>query len=405
MNFLKKTTVAFFLSFLIFSPLSTFAQEAESEVEAREEVVTEEEKKNVTTISELELEFPTISDNPSLVINFIDPSENKEGVHLDIDKKGFVAITSPYTLPALSIGDHLLKFKFVDKYGATQTIEKEIIAIPRAPILNTPVIEDSKITLSGSALSGSEVILLLSSDQKMITRTADVDDSGKWKIEITDSVPTGMYSFTAFIRKYGYASNLAESMTLDLANGEKPIVEEEAKQKIHFAFKDISVDNIKEIFSSNTDLIVILATSLVLGLFAGLMISNMSQKNKEKKEVEVASKSFEKPATDVDKPMTLRDKLLDKGVIIEEEKVEVIGELPELKKNESEEDVEAEPIVINEIKTVSKKAEVEEEKREGEKVMGKIDFLKNYKKHDPDDDKGKEKDVKVSLSSKPKSKK
>lgn len=374
MKSLKKITLALILVSFIFLPYFTFAQE--------EEKTTEEIVETTTSPAEqLDLELPDITDNPSLIITFTDPSTEKKGVHLEIDKKGFVEVKSPYTFPALSIGNHEIKFKFVDKYGATQTFAEELIIIPRAPLLNTPSLESTKMTLSGSALAGSEVVLLLSSDQKMITETTKVDEDGKWQIEITESMPTGMYSFTAFARKYGYASNLAQSMTMDVTNGQKEISRNEVEDKTHFAFSDINGKNIKEVISENPDLLITIVASLVLGVLLGLLFSNISHKSKENKEVERASKSLEKPSTDEEKPMTLRDKLISKEVTLDEQ-----VDIP------IEEEVEQEPVVINEIKGVREDEE--------EKVITKIDFLKNFKHEDPDNEEGKEKKIKVSLTSK-----
>lgn len=377
MKFLKKASIVLVILSFIFSPFLVFAEN------------NKEEGKTIT-IEELALELPTITDNPSLIITFSDPSTEKEGVHLEIDKKGFTTIKSPYSLPALSIGNHLLKFKFVDKYGATQTIDKEIIIIPRAPILNTPSVETSQIIFSGSGLAGSEVILLLSTDKKMITKVGEVDEDGKWRIEVVDSIPTGTYSFTAYVRKYGYASNLADSMTLDIGNNQKPEIKEDERQKIHFSFKDIDSTNIKEVFSTNTDLIMLLASALVLGILFGLLFTTISQKNRENKVVEIASKTLEKPINTEEKPMTLREKLINKEVGFEKP----VEEQP------IEEEENVEPVVINEIKTASK-SEEEPKKEEEERIVTKIDFLKDFKHEDPDDDKGKEKKkVKVSLTSK-----
>lgn len=392
MKLFKKTTIALVLLSFIFSPFLALAQDEEA---------TAEEQKPTTPFEELALELPTVTDNPSLIITFTDPSTNKDGVQLEIDKKGFVTMKSPYTFPALSIGSHLLKFKFVDKYGATQTVDKEIIVIPRAPILNTPSIETSKITFGGSALAGSEVILLLSTDQKMVTKTGLVDDDGKWRIEITDTIPTGMYSFTAYARKYGYASNLAEAMTLEVGNNQKQVVTEDDKEKIHFAFKDINQTNIKEVLENNTDLIITLSSILVLGILLGLLFSSMSHKSKENKEVKKASKTLEKPSSPETKVMTLRDKLISKEAgfehpITEEELPKTVeeSEVNDQPVEEVEEIVE--PVVINEIKGLNKPPSQKKE----EKIVTKVDFLKDFKHEDPDDEKGKEKKVKVSLTSK-----
>lgn len=373
MNILKKNIFTFILLSLFFFPFTSFAQEEANDLKAEENISS--------PIQQLDLELPKITDNPSLIITFSDPSTNKEGVQLEIDKKGYLTIKSPYTFPALSIGDHQLKFKFVDKYAATQTIEKEIIVIPRAPILNTPSVEASKIIFGGSALSGSEVVLLLSTDQKMITKTTDADQDGKWEIEITDNIPTGLYSFTALVRKYGYASNLAQAMTLDISNGDKDVFVDDTKQKIHFAFNSIEINKAEEIAKENPDLVVTFASLFVLGSLLGLLLGNISHKRKENKEVSVVSKSLEKPKDPEANGLTLRDKLISKGIPLDENKNDSI-----------EEEVEQEPIVINEVKGLKEKGD--------EKIITKIDFLKNFKNEDPDDEKGNEKKVTVSLTSK-----
>ena len=107
-------------------------------------------------------------------------------------------------MPALSIGGHSLKFKFVDGDGATQVLTKEITILPRPPIINTPEIVEGKLVISGSALASSEVILALSSDSKMLTLSTQSDSDGKWSITISENLPTNVYTFTAYARKYGF---------------------------------------------------------------------------------------------------------------------------------------------------------------------------------------------------------
>jgi len=394
MRSIKKVSIALLLLSIISFPFLAFAQE---DIEEKNDEV-----KTITTpLEALSLELPVQTDNPSLIITFIDPSTEKDGVKLEIDKKGLESIKSPYTLPALGIGEHILKFQFVDKYGAEQSLEKSIIIIPRAPILNTPSVETSKISFSGSALASSEILLILSTDQKIITKSAEVDSDGRWEIEITEAVPTAKYSFTAFVRKYGYASNLAESMTLEVGNGESAITTNNTKE-IYFSFKDIDSSNIQNIFSENPDLVLILGSNLLLGLLLGLLLSNISSKKKENREVAKASKTLEKKTDTETQAMTLRDKLINKEVTLDkplsEEEV-----VKNDKEEENEKDVqEGEPVIINEIKSSSNP---ESEKKE-ERVITKVDFLKNFKHQDPDDEKGnenekeKEKKVKVSLTPK-----
>lgn len=344
-----------------------FASFASSQSFAEETV----EKKSVNKVEsssglkQLDMTIPDITDNPSFILTFKDPSEKKEGVHLKINGKDSEVITSPYTLPALSIGKHVLAFKFVDEYGLTQTFEEEIIIIPRAPILNTPIKNVDDITISGSALAGSEVVLIISSNQKMFTRIAEVDKDGLWSVQIVEEMPEDVYSFSAFTRKYGYASNLAEALTLDLT-GVKPVVSENSKEKIHFAFKDITKNNINEVFSGNVDLLVLVGSLFLIGLLLGFLFSSLIKKRKENKVINEVSKTLEKPVVGEEKPLTLLEKLKDKTVNIENPV-------------EEEKEPKEKPVKKN------------EKENKGEKIVTKIDFLKNYQEHDPDDDRGKEK--------------
>jgi len=336
----------------------------------------EETQKSTKPLEELiSLELPSITDNPSLIINFTDPSKEKEGMQLSIDKKGFETIQSPHTLPALSIGDHLLTFKFKDEYDVTQTIDKELIVIPRAPVINTPLITGNEITFSGSALAGAEVTLLLTSNQKMITQKTEVDSDSKWEIKMNEEIPSGFYTFSAIAKKYGYASELTEFLILEI-NDSKEVVRttESGVSPIHFAFKDLNQENLQSLTENNIDLLVLCIGLLLIGILIGTLLSSLSKKKKEEKEVKAVAKTLDKPVEDINRPLTLLEKLKDKTVNID-----------------------------NPIKEEKTKEIIEEEKKEEEPkdTIAKVDFLKNFKEHDPDDEKGKEKEnVKVSLTSK-----
>jgi len=104
----------------------------------------------------------------------------------------------------------------------------------------------------------------------------------------------------------------------------------------------------------------------LIGLLLGFLFSSLIKKKKEKKVIDEVSKTLEKPSIENEKPLTLLEKLKDKTVNIES---------PVEEEKEPEE------------KTTKKK----ETESKGEKIVTKIDFLKNYQEHDPDDDRGKEK--------------
>ena len=358
-----RTITISLLVLLILTPMQVFAQE--------------EEKKTTDPLQQqLNLDIPKITDNPSLIINFNDPSKEKQGVQLSVDKKGFETITSPHTLPALSIGDHLLTFKFTDEYDVTQSIDKELIVIPRAPVLNTPLIQQNEITFSGTALAGSEVTIIINSNQKMITKLVEVDNDGVWSIKLDENLPSGLYTFSGLTKKYGYASDLAEPITLDIdSKGSKEVITTTTTTPIHFTFKDIDSENIKTLTNTNIDLLVLSVGLLLIGLLLGILFSSFFKKKKEEKEVREVAKTLDKLVDEKEKPMTLLEKLKEKTVNIDN---------PILEEKSKEE--------------IPTEEKAEEQK---EKIVTKVDFLKGFKEHDPDDDKGKEKkDLKVSLTSK-----
>lgn len=344
-----------------------------------QELNQKEQERTEAITNLLKLDIPVQTDNPSFALTFVDPSEEKSGVQLEIDKGGYKNVTSPYTLPALSIGGHSLKFKFVDGDGATQVLTKEITILPRAPIINTPEIVDGKLVISGSALASSEVILALSSDSKMLTLSTQSDSDGKWSITVTENLPTDVYTFTAYARKYGFASNLASAGT---ANVNKSAITEirkdDTKKEISFSFDDIDIDNLDGIISSNPDLLVLLSGGFILGLLLTVTIYTVRRNSSESKEIKkVETLMFSKENTE-SHGKTLFEKLTEKG---KKEKPVV----EEVKKEEETPNVD--------------KKEIEE------KFIGKVDFLKDFKKFDPDNENGDEKEVskkniKVSLTSK-----
>ncbi len=112
--------------------------------------------------NELNISVPEYTDNPSHIVTFVDPSEEKIGVEIDIDESGYKEIVSPYALPSLAIGEHRLKFRFVDSIGATKVLEYDIVIIPRPPIIKLPSITGNELLLSGTGLANSEAVLAVS---------------------------------------------------------------------------------------------------------------------------------------------------------------------------------------------------------------------------------------------------
>ena len=370
---MKKILVTTILLLLI--PTSTiFAQQNVSDVigNSEEEItptVTEEE---LDEEGDIKLKMPTQTDNPSYVISFLDPSEEEDGIQLEIDSDRFVEIESPYTLPALGIGDHILKFQYTDDEGATQTLERTLIILPRPPIFNSPVIADTSITLSGTGLANAELLLTISTGTKTYHSTLDIPENGSWSYIFNEDLSDEIYAVQGITRRYGYASDFSEVLTFEVGDVGTTLLREETP--ISFTFKQFNLESLKTLTSSNIDLLILLVSLFVLGSCLGVLMNSLIRGNAERKSL---GKFREKINGDKKEEVTLRELFeKDKGEKLLPKK-EQKTKIQEKKKN-----------------TKSKKA----------KIVPKSEFLKVYKAFDPDTDKGKEKKkkFKISLTSKKK---
>lgn len=318
--------------------------------------------------------MPTQTDNPSYIISFIDPSEEEDGIQLEIDSDRFVEIDSPYTLPALGIGDHILKFQYTDDEGATQTLEKSLIILPRPPIFNSPVIGDTSITLSGTGLANAELLLTISTGIKTYHHTLDIPENGSWSYIFNEDLSDEIYSVQGITRRYGYASDFSEVLTFEVGDVGTTLLREETP--ISFTFKQLNLESFKTLTSSNIDLLILLVSLFVLGACLGVLTNSLIRGNAERKSL---GKFREKINGDKKEEVTLRE-------LFEKEKGE--GEKPQQKKEPKTK--------IQEKKKVPKSKKA--------KILSKNEFLKVYKDFDPDTDKGKEKrrKFKISLTSKKK---
>ena len=347
----------------------------------REELDQIEAEREEDFLKQLELDIPKITDNPSHLITFVDPSDTSEGVQLEIDEKGFELIRSPYSLPALRIGIHTLTFKFVDSLGSTQIVEKEIIVIPRPPIINSPSFGEESMIISGTGLADSQLILILSSSKNLDTFETEINKEGTWNIEIDlTALPEGLYTFSAYTRRNGYASDLAESVTFEQGNSQNHTLFQGNKENdIYFSFGAITLNNIKQIILSNSDLLLLILITFTLGFLLSWVLNVILRNSSEKKVIEELEEKMNNNGKKEkeEKGMTLKEKLSKKGKKVEEEK----------------EDKEVE--VKEEEKKKEKKAKKEE------KIVTKIDFLKDFKTFDPDDEKGREKEkIDIEITSK-----
>jgi hypothetical protein len=358
----------FSLATIVVAPTgNVFAQDIaeleEKEVERKEDF-----------LQQLLLDIPETTDNPSHIITFVDPSDDNSGVELEIDEGGFEKISSPYTLPALSIGQHELKFRFVDKYGSTQILEKEMIVIPRPPIMNSPLFEEALLKLSGTGLSNSDLVLILSSGKNISVEETTIDTQGNWEISISDEeLSEGVYTFSAFTRRNGYASNLSESLTFEV--GESSNISFNNDKEIYFSFKDLSLENLGTTITENIDLGLLAGGAFILGFVICLLITSLVKGSIDNKTIKSFEKKMEQNGMGK-KEVTLKEKLSQKAEPEEKEK-----EVKEEKK--------------------TKKEKNKKKKSKTEKILTKVDFLKDYKKFDPDDTEGKEKDnIEVKVTSK-----
>jgi hypothetical protein len=211
----------------------------------------------------------------------------------------------------------------------------------------------------------------LSNGRTLISKNALIDGDSKWTINIdTKDLTESVFTISAYTRKYGYASNLAESVTFELGNHANTI--NTIGDTDGFNIKDLTFSDVTNFVTENKFYFITGGTAFVLGIFAAWIISSIYLKKKEDKTVAVLSKKVivEK---DGKTEMTLKERLTQTQPAVEK--------VVEEKKTE-------------EIKPITP-----------EKNFTKMDFLRDFRKFDPDNDKGKENKVKendlpVTLTSK-----
>jgi hypothetical protein len=355
-----------------------------------QEVAQQEEQRLEDIQNELSISVPEYTDNPSHIITFIDPSEEKVGVELDIDEKGYKVISSPYALPSLNIGEHSLKFRFTDSIGATKLLEYETIIIPRPPIVKAPTFDNSFLNVSGTGLANSEILVTVSVGSTNFSEISDIDSEGDWSITIPlETDIDGIYTIFAYTRKNGYASNPSEPSVL--AYGEEGAITvsqyKDGEKEIAFSFSNISLEDLPSILSSNPDLIILSVGFLLIGFLVSIILLTLFRKASEDGVNKEYLKKFNKKS-DNTQEKTLKELFSDKN---------------------DEKDVKEVKISKKEQRKIAKEEKQKKEDIDKEKVFSKKDFLKDFKNFDPDTNKGDEskepskkdkKDVIVSLTSK-----
>lgn len=359
-------------------PFTVYAQQDTplKDVKAAEidELNQKEDERNEQIANLLGFVLPDYTDNPSYVITFTDPSTEQKGVEIGLDGKDYAKISSPYTFPALSIGKHQVKFRFFDNTDTIKILEYELIVIPRAPIVNPPTVGETSIKVTGTALANSDVLFTLTANAFNYKDTVKADEDGNWEAEITpeEGVSDAIYSFTAYSRKYGIASELSDTVTFSVGESTKNV--QDNNGDISFSFSKINKENIINVFKTNTDLILL----IVAGFFLGVLLTNIFRNIVDGGKTEKKIKEVEKLISKKDDSKSDKDTKTLRELFGGEQSKEVVEE----KKEES------------------LKEEIQPTK--GQTIINKDVFLRKYKDLDPDKDDGKEikKKIKVSLTSK-----
>jgi len=339
------------------------------------------------------LNLPEISDNPNHIVTFKDPSG--EGVFLEIDGQDFEKITSPYTLPSLSLGRHILTFKFTDKEKTEQTFEKIITIIPRPAVLNPPSVVDNEIKISGTAMANSEVEIFLSRDISNQKALAEVNEEGEWEHTFTEDIEKGIYTVIATTRRNGYSSYYSEPIVFEIGEDSHTVTSlQENEGGISFNLANLNPINYKDtlqILKNSPDLLIAFGILFLLGsIFAWFLIAivtRISQKKSKKALKELLRQK------NTQEPSSFKDKFEKSKEIPQQEE-----------ENEKEQDHEKKE-EVEEKEDSKKKEEKDEDEDEEAKTLTKKEFLKKFKYFDPDDDKGNEKElkkknIKISLTSK-----
>jgi len=258
LKFMKfKTIFVVLILFLTFSPAQLFAQTTSTD-----SVIRELEK--VTGLEAL----PRETDNPGYKIIFNDPSG--KGVELSIDGETSTKVSFPYTLPTLSIGDHVLTFKFTDKDDVSQVLEKNVAIIPRAPQLSTPEFQDSKWKLKGVGVGGGTVKIFLTNASQTYTYETTVLPSGDWEYVIEEELEPGRYVVTAIAKKNGLGSSFAETVSFEQGDSTETTAPTEQYYKIS-KLEDIKIENIPDILMQNPNIDYVLGGILLAGLIFGYL--------------------------------------------------------------------------------------------------------------------------------------
>ncbi len=421
MKYFKTTIYTILLLTTIIYLLPTITQ-AQQDVRGALDNIEAERREKVEKL--LLLDLPEISDNPNHIITFKDPSD--KGIKLEIDGQGFKEIKSPYTLPSLGLGRHLLIFKFHDDENTEQTLERTFTIIPRAPIISPPELIDNSVKISGTAMPNSEVDLFLINKANNFKSTVNVSQEGEWEKIFEEEIGQDTHTIIAVTRSRGFGSHYSEPLVFNIDKEEIQEIKEEGPS-IYFSFSEINFkdfNSIVEIFKSNKDLLTTLflftTSGFVIGCLLISTISKISQRKSKavlkemllkktkgnsnttfkfkKEEEEIEENNDEEVEEETEKNI---ESIKQKFNILQNKEEE--EEIEEEEENEEEEEIEEEEEKKTKKKTTVKKGKMLDKAKNVEKSISKEEFLEKYKEFDPDDEDGieiKKRNIKLTLNSK-----
>jgi len=276
---IKKLFILVFVAILLTSMVPEFP--FYRSVYALTAVEEAEMKREQDLVKELSLQIFDKTDDPNDNIKFIDPS--KTGVEITIDDKVYKDAKSPFLLPNLAIGEHKVIFKFKNKEGLVRVLAKYIYIVPKPPLfsktLKSEVKKPDPIMLSGTALPNSEVLLIVNSKVKLITK---VDAKGDWEY-LYSKPEEGVNNIMAFTIKNGIISKDAETFKVEYIYFEKNENKKEVEEKPSFINQvRESLGNLKQKYPVVYSWTPYVVTTLLL-VFIFLNVYSIIRKKKEKR--------------------------------------------------------------------------------------------------------------------------
>lgn len=323
-------------------------------------------------VAALKLVIPPVTDDPNYSVTFV-PIKGT-AIDLSIDKSEYKSINSPYQLPTLSIGKHQLDIKYLDNSEITQAFTLFISVIPREPRFDTAqkliFKKDESVEIKGSGIPNGTLDIWFVSGSDLIMKTANVDTDGIWSLDVTESLKCGEYQVMGMIKKDGFASSMSTPKIITYCAESAIIgtIDDGIDGDSKFDVKKWFYNTLDSLENDNS-VIIALVSVLFVGLFFGLLYSNIaiSHMKKQTKKMIVGGMRSDKE----EKDELISNKL--KNHKIEDEKE------PEELKEEETEVVEVEEKEVDLTKSISEELDKNPVKTEKTK-LSRDEFLKRFQK-------------------------